>query len=142
MTSNLGAAASEKLRIGFGDNIKQGETDTALKGFFTPEFCNRLDAVVKFQKLDQNLMAAIVHRLVRETNDLLKLNQSTVSIELTDAAVAKLSEEGYEPSMGARPLKRVFENQIKKPLSKKILFDNLRDCVVKVDYTHEYEFRV
>lgn len=142
MTSNLGAAASEKLKIGFGDNVKTGETDTALKGFFTPEFRNRLDAVVKFQKLDQNLMAAIVHRLVRETNDLLKLNQSTVSIELTDAAVAKLSEEGYEPSMGARPLKRVFENQIKKPLSKKILFDNLRDCVVKVDYTHEYEFRV
>lgn len=140
MTSNLGATASEKLKIGFGDNVKTSEVDQALKGFFTPEFRNRLDAVVKFQKLDHSLMASIVRRLVRETNELLALNQSTVTIELTEAAIAKLSEQGYEPSMGARPLKRVFDDRIKKPLSKKILFDNLRDCVVRIDYTHDYEF--
>lgn len=142
MTSNLGAASSEKPKIGFGDNVKTGETDQALRGFFTPEFRNRLDAVVKFQKLDQSLMANIVRRLVKETNELLKLNQSTVSIELTEAAVTKLGEQGYEPSMGARPLKRIFDEKIKKPLSKRILFDNLRDCVVRVDYQDDYQFSV
>lgn len=137
MTSNLGAAASEKLKIGFGDNVKTGETDAAVKGFFTPEFRNRLDATVKFQKLDAGLMLNIVDRLVTESNALLEKNQSTVRIELTEAARNQLAEEGYEPSMGARPLKRVFENRIKKPISKKILFESLNNCVVRVDYAND-----
>jgi ATP-dependent Clp protease ATP-binding subunit ClpA len=143
MTSNLGAAASDKLKIGFGDNIKNGEVDSAVKAFFTPEFRNRLDAVVKFNKLDQSLMINIVRRLVKESNELLNKNQSTVRMELTEMAMTQLSQEGYDPSMGARPLKRVFENRIKKPLSKKILFEGLNNCIVNISYEKdEYTFTI
>lgn len=135
MTSNLGAADSEKLKIGFGDQSKQGEVNKAIEKFFTPEFRNRLDSIVQFNKLDQSLMGKIVLRLVEETNELLRENGSENTIELTEAAVNQLSEDGYEPSMGARPLKRVFENNIKKQLSRKILFEDLTNATVIVDYT-------
>ena len=134
MTSNLGAADSEKRRIGFGDSVKQGEMNRAVENFFAPEFRNRLDAVVEFSKLENPQMLLIVDRLVEDTNKLLSSNNSTVRIKITDAARTQLAEQGYEPAMGARPLKRLFENEIKKPLSKKILFDNLSDCWVEIDY--------
>lgn len=137
MTSNLGAADSEKRRIGFGDSAKEGEIDRAVENFFAPEFRNRLDAVVQFSKLGNNQMLRIVDRLVEDTNKLLSSNNSTVRIKITDAARTQLAEQGYEPTMGARPLKRLFEEKIKKPLSKKILFDNLSDCWIEVDYGSE-----
>jgi ATP-dependent Clp protease ATP-binding subunit ClpA len=140
MTSNLGAANSEKHKIGFGDNVKQGEIHKAVENFFSPEFRNRLDAVIEFQKLDADLMLKIVDKLVLDTNKLLSNNDSSVRIAVTPAARIQLAEHGYEPSMGARPLKRVFEEQIKKPLSKKILFDNLRDCTVTVDWSSEHGY--
>jgi ATP-dependent Clp protease ATP-binding subunit ClpA len=77
-------------------------------------------------------MVKIVDRLVDETNALLVDNESGVSIILSDSAKTKLSEDGYEPAMGARPLKRVFENEIKKPLSKRILFEGLKDTKIIV----------
>ena len=123
MTSNLGAAASDTLKIGFGDQAKTKEVEKAVEKFFTPEFRNRLDAVVKFNKLEHSQMLMIVDRLIKDTNDLLQSNDSSVSIEISDIAKQELAEQGYEPSMGARPLKRIFEEKIKKPLSKKILFD-------------------
>lgn len=134
MTSNLGAADSEKRRIGFGDPVKQGEVDRAIENFFAPEFRNRLDAIVNFNKLQPEQMLQIVERIIAETNTLLKENKSTIKLKVTARARKKLAEQGYEPSLGARPLKRVFENQIKKPLSKKILFEELNNCIVKVDY--------
>lgn len=134
MTSNLGAAQAETLRIGFGAQTKEGEIKSAVNRFFSPEFRNRLDAVVEFGKLDRSLMSKIVHRLVAETNTLLESNRSNVKLALTDAAVEQLSLDGYEPTMGARPLKRVFEEQVKKPLSKKILFDEITGGTVTVDY--------
>ena len=76
-------------------------------------------------------MLKIVKRLVTETNDLLSENKSNVKIIVTDNALDQLSHDGYEPSMGARPLKRLFENKIKKPLSKKILFEDLKDVTLK-----------
>ena len=143
MTSNLGAAASETKKIGFGDNIKKGEASKAVEKFFTPEFRNRLDAVVEFNKLSKDLMFKIVDKLVIETNALLAENESGITVTLEESARVQLSEDGYEPSMGARPLKRVFENNIKKPLSKKILFDNISNSVVNVRYEGEtYEFTV
>lgn len=141
MTSNLGAAASDTLKIGFGDQAKTKEIEKAVEKFFSPEFRNRLDAVVKFNKLEHEQMLMIVDRLIKDTNALLLSNDSTVSIEITDLAKQKLAEQGYEPSMGARPLKRIFEEKIKKPLSKKILFDKLQDCTIRVDYIAD-EFRI
>ena len=140
MTSNLGASAAETLKIGFGDQIKTGEIGKAVEKFFTPEFRNRLDSVVQFNKLEKILMIKIVERLIKETNQLLASNERDIKIELTEAAIKQLAEEGYEPSMGARPLKRVFEEKIKKPLSKKVLFDNIDKGTVTVDYDSEFKF--
>jgi ATP-dependent Clp protease ATP-binding subunit ClpA len=141
MTSNLGAANAEKRKIGFGDSVKAGEINKAIETFFTPEFRNRLDAVVEFSKLDKNMMIKIVDRLVVDTNKLLSNNDSSVRISITETCRQQLSTDGYEPSMGARPLKRVFEEKIKKPLSRKILFDDLKDCTIIVDYSNdEYQF--
>jgi len=134
MTSNLGAASNEEKKIGFGDGIKQGETLKAVKTFFTPEFRNRLDATVEFNKLLPAQMLLIVDRLVADTNKLLETNDSTITIGLTDSARTQLSEDGYEPTMGARPLKRLFEEKIKKPLSKKILFEGMQNHAVLVDW--------
>jgi ATP-dependent Clp protease ATP-binding subunit ClpA len=140
MTSNLGATDAEGLKIGFGDQTKTKAVDKAVEKFFSPEFRNRLDAIITFNKLAKELMLKIVDRLVVETNELLKENESTVTISLTPSARKQLADDGYEPSMGARPLKRVFEDKIKKPLSKKVLFEDLSDINIEVDYTEDYNF--
>tara|TARA_B100000073_G_scaffold347708_1_gene362990 strand:- start:517 stop:2703 length:2187 start_codon:yes stop_codon:yes gene_type:complete len=137
MTSNLGAADAETLKIGFGDQTKQKAVEKAVEKFFTPEFRNRIDAVVKFNKLSPELMLKIVDRLVLETNDLLVENESNVVITLQESARQQLADDGYEPSMGARPLKRVFEEKIKKPLSKKILFEDLKDVTLNIEYAND-----
>ncbi len=137
MTSNLGAASSETLKIGFGDQAKTKEIEKAVEKFFTPEFRNRLDGVVKFNKLDPELMLMIVDRLVKETNELLNENETGIKLLVTDVAKKQLSEKGYQPSMGARPLKRVFEEQIKKPLSKKILFEDLKNITITIDFNED-----
>lgn len=143
MTSNLGAADSEKLKIGFGDQTKTGVVNQAVERFFTPEFRNRLDAVIQFNKLTPELMLQIVDRLVSETNQMLSENQSNITLLLDQLARAQLAADGYEPSMGARPLKRVFESQIKKPLSRQILFQNLSSAQVTVTYQNsEYDFLI
>ena len=137
MTSNLGAVSSETLKIGFGDQAKTKEIEKAVEKFFTPEFRNRLDGVVKFNKLDPELMLMIVDRLVKETNELLNENETGIKLLVTDVAKKQLSEKGYQPSMGARPLKRVFEEQIKKPLSKKILFEDLKNITITIDFNED-----
>ena len=141
MTSNLGASEADTLKIGFGDQAKKGEMSKAVSKFFTPEFRNRLDAVVEFNKLDPALMVKIVDRLVNETNQLLSLNDSTISLSIDDVARQELADKGYSSSMGARPLKRYFEDMIKKPLSKKILFEELTDTSIVITFNgNEFEF--
>ncbi len=85
---------------------------------------------------------SIIDKIVKETNDLLLSNDSKVSIELTKEAKKYIADNGFEPSMGARPLKRLFEDVVKKPISKKILFDKIEEGVVVVDYVQEFEFTV
>ena len=141
MTSNLGATDAEGLKIGFGDQTKLKAVDKAVEKFFSPEFRNRLDATITFNKLAIELMLLIVDRLVKETNELLAENESSVTISITDACREKLAKDGYEPSMGARPLKRVFEDKVKKPLSKKILFESITNTDILVDIQNdEYTF--
>lgn len=139
LTSNLGAANAEQRKIGFGDPAKQGEVQKAVEKFFAPEFRNRIDAIVQFNKLQDAQILLIVDRLVKDTNELLSLNNSTIRIRITDKAREQLAQDGYEPAMGARPLKRVFENEIKKPLSKKILFEKLTDAWIEIDYDNGYK---
>ena len=123
MTSNLGASAIEKAPLGIGKSDRTGEEDDYIKGFFTPEFRNRLDAVVKFKKLSKDNILRIVDKVNDETNVL--LSDKDVTLELTEKARQWVLEKGYDPSMGARPLARVFDTDIKKPLSKEILFGKL-----------------
>jgi ATP-dependent Clp protease ATP-binding subunit ClpA len=132
MTSNLGAADAEKLKIGFGKNTKVDTDVAAVKSFFTPEFRNRLDAVIRFNKLDKVVVEKIVKRLEDEINEQLK--ERNIAIELDNSAIRYFVDEGYDPSMGARPLKRLFENELKKPLSKKILFEDMKNLFVTVQH--------
>jgi ATP-dependent Clp protease ATP-binding subunit ClpA len=136
LTSNLGAADNERNNIGFGrDLAKSGEDDDAVKKFFKPEFRNRLDAVIKFNKLDQLSMKKIVVKFVNELNDL--LGERHIKIRATESLVDHLTEVGFDPAMGARPLSRKINELIKVPLSKKILFENIESgSSITVDYNN------
>ena len=124
LTSNLGAADNERNTIGFGDELqKSGEDDKALKNYFAPEFRNRLDAVIKFNKLDGLSMRKIVGKFIAEVNDL--LSEKQMKLHLSEAAVDELVRSGFDSKMGARPLQRKINEEIKVPLSKKILFESV-----------------
>jgi ATP-dependent Clp protease ATP-binding subunit ClpA len=124
LTTNAGAAASEKNQIGFGDQSKD-YTDTDLKKFFAPEFRNRLDAIVTFGKLTKEVMIKIVGKFMTELKDQIK--EKGIKVKITDDAVDWLVEKGFDAKMGARPLQRVIDKEIKRPLSKLMLFGELRN---------------
>ena len=134
LTSNLGAADNERNNIGFGRSLeKDGEDDEAVKKFFKPEFRNRLDGVVKFNKLDKLSMKKIVAKFMLELGNLLV--DKNIKIRSTEAFVDHLVEVGFDPAMGARPLGRKIDELVKIPLSKKILFESVPSgSVVAVDY--------
>jgi ATP-dependent Clp protease ATP-binding subunit ClpA len=125
MTSNLGAADNEKNTIGFGDLDKDGEDDKAIKKYFPPEFRNRLDAIVKFGKLSVDTVRIIVDKFVRELN--VQIKDKYVEIILNEDSRDWLAKNGYNSKMGARPLARLIDNEIKSPLSRKILFGELKE---------------
>jgi ATP-dependent Clp protease ATP-binding subunit ClpA len=125
MTSNLGAADNEKNNIGFGDMVKEGEDDKAVKKFFAPEFRNRLDSVVKFTSLAHKTVCQIVEKFISELNSQLK--DKNIEIVVTNEAVDWMAKKGYDKKMGARPLARLIDNKIKSPLSRKVLFGELKD---------------
>ena len=141
LTSNLGSADNERNSIGFGRSLERsGEDDKSVKDFFKPEFRNRLDAVIKFNKLDQISIRKIVEKFVVEMNDLLSDKQ--IKIVLSSAATDYIISQGYDNKMGARPLARKINELIKVPLSKRILFENIKACTIKVDYTDKIEFDI
>ena len=121
MTSNLGAENSEKLRIGFGDQQHTDAVDKAVKEFFRPEFRNRVDAIVTFNKLDMVSIRQIAKKFISELNQQLSLQEA--SINVTEGALDWLCDKGYNVSMGARPMSRCIHENIKVPLAKKLLFD-------------------
>ena len=133
MTSNLGARDNENNNIGFSQELeKSGEEDRALKDFFRPEMRNRIDAIVKFSKLDKLAIKKIVVKFVEELRN--SLSNKGIRINLTEAAVDHLAEVGYDPKMGARPLSRKIDELIRVPLSRKMLFEELHDCSVTIDF--------
>jgi ATP-dependent Clp protease ATP-binding subunit ClpA len=136
MTSNLGAADAEKNGVGFGSLERDGDPSDSIKRFFAPEFRNRLDATIRFGKLDQKTMIKIVKKFIDELNGLIK--DKNVHIKPTVEAVEYLIEKGFDPKMGARPLQRAIDDMIKKPLSKEILFGKLKNGgVVSVDLVED-----
>jgi ATP-dependent Clp protease ATP-binding subunit ClpA len=124
LTTNLGAADSEKNAIGFGDSMEKQYSDADLKKFFPPEFRNRLDGVVTFGRLDKVTMLKIVGKFLKTLKDQIADKNITMSID--DSAMDYLVERGFDRKMGARPLQRVIDNEIKRPLSREILFGKLR----------------
>jgi ATP-dependent Clp protease ATP-binding subunit ClpA len=136
MTSNLGAADTERNSIGFGSLEKSGEDDRAVKDYFRPEFRNRLDGICKFTKLDDLAMRKIVAKFMNELNE--SLSDKQFRIKLTERAVDHLVKEGFDAKMGARPLARKIDQLIKVPLSKKILFDKIANgSTINVDYQND-----
>jgi ATP-dependent Clp protease ATP-binding subunit ClpA len=125
MTSNLGARDNESNTIGFGDLGKDGEDDKAVKKFFAPEFRNRLDSIVKFTSLSHKTVCQIVEKFISELNAQVK--EKNIEIVATTEAVDWMATKGYDKKMGARPLARLIDNQIKSPLSRRILFGDLKD---------------
>ena len=123
MTSNLGAEAMERNNIGFGPSERTGEDDNALKKFFPPEFRNRLDAVIKFHKLGKDTMKSVVKKFLQELNTM--TIEKDVEVNATDEAIEFLMKKGFDAKLGARPLQRVIDDEIKKPLSKMMLFGEL-----------------
>lgn len=140
LTSNLGAADNEKNTIGFTQNLERTDEDEkAIKNFFAPEFRNRLDGVIKFNKLNELSMRKIVGKFITDINDLLIDKQ--LRIRLTESAVDELIKQGFDKKLGARPLQRKINELIKVPLSKLILFDNLNTGnIIVVDYNKEFTF--
>lgn len=136
LTSNLGSADGERSNIGFGDPDKIGEDDKAMKNFFKPEFRNRLDMVCKFGKLDRLSIKKIVIKFTSELQKAL-IDKHNITLNLTEGAIDHLAEEGYTSKLGARPLARKIDELVRVPLSKKILFERIKDanvmCVIDED---------
>jgi ATP-dependent Clp protease ATP-binding subunit ClpA len=136
MTSNLGARDNENNNIGFGQTLeKSGEEDRAVKDYFKPELRNRLDMICKFNRLDKLSIKKVVVKFVDELKH--SLTEKNITLNLTEALIDHLAEVGYDPKMGARPLSRKIDELIKIPLSKKILFENLRDCTLTVGWKQD-----
>ena len=125
LTTNLGAADAEKNSIGFGDEFEKEYEDGALKKYFAPEFRNRLDGIVTFAKLSKEVMMKIVGKFLVELKDMVK--DKNVTISVTDETLDYLVDKGFDPKMGARPLQRVIDKEIKRPLARALLFGDLKD---------------
>ncbi len=131
MTSNAGATEQAKSAIGFGRDRREGEDTAAIERTFTPEFRNRLDAVISFQPLPKEVILRVVEKFVLQLEA--QLMDRNVTIDLTPKAARWLGDKGYDDKMGARPLARVIQEHIKKPLAEELLFGKLaKGGLVKV----------
>ncbi len=136
MTTNAGASDLAKAAIGFGRNVREGDDKEAIDRLFTPEFRNRLDAIISFSNLPIEVVHRVVDKFVAELEG--QLDDRQVEIFLTEAARAWLVEKGYSTEYGARPLARVIQEHIKKPLAEELLFGRLaKGGSVEVDAGEE-----
>jgi ATP-dependent Clp protease ATP-binding subunit ClpA len=125
MTTNAGAQEMSRASIGFMQQDHSTDGMAIIKKQFSPEFRNRLDAIIQFAPLDSRSIARVVDKLVVELES--KLGSNNVTLELDDAARSWIAERGYDPKMGARPMARVIQEHIKRPLAEELLFGSLAD---------------
>ncbi len=123
MTTNAGAEEMSKRAIGFTTAAGEADGMEAIRRTFTPEFRNRLDAVVQFQSLDPDTIQRVVDKFIRELS--VQLAEKRVTLMVDGAARRWIGEKGYDPQMGARPMARVIQQYIKKPLAERLLFGDL-----------------
>ena len=141
MTTNAGAESLAKRSIGFSDQDQTTDAMEAIKRYFTPEFRNRLDAIVQFGALSEEVIEQVVHKFIAELQA--QLDDRKVSIELDDSAMRWLARRGYDRTMGARPMARLIQESIKRPLADAILFGNLAgggSVLVTIDNKDELSF--
>ena len=124
LTTNAGASESEKNSIGFGKQDKD-YTDKDLKKFFTPEFRNRLDAIITFNKLDKTTMFKIVEKFIDEVR--IQVKDKGVKIKINNDAINWLIDNGFDSKMGARPLQRIIDKEIKRDMARMMLFGDLKN---------------
>ena len=138
MTTNAGASDLAKAAFGFTRSKREGDDAEAIKRTFTPEFRNRLDAIVPFGHLPKDVVRMVVQKFVLQLEA--QLSERQINIELTDSAAAWLAERGYDEQMGARPLARVIQEHVKKPLAEEVLFGKLnKGGTVRVSTTTDLE---
>mgnify|MGYP002525440620 FL=1 len=136
MTTNAGAADMAKPAIGFERSVRVGEDEEAIKRMFTPEFRNRLDSTIPFSSLPKDVVLRVVDKFIMQLEA--QLEDRNVTFELTGEARHWLCRKGYDEAYGARPLARVIQENIKKPLADEILFGKLaKGGVVQVDVTKD-----
>ena len=141
MTTNAGAESLAKRSIGFSDQDQTTDAMEAIKRYFTPEFRNRLDAIVQFGALSEEVIEQVVHKFIAELQA--QLDDRKVSIELDDSAMRWLAKRGYDKTMGARPMARLIQESIKRPLADAILFGDLAgggSVLVTIDNKDELSF--
>jgi ATP-dependent Clp protease ATP-binding subunit ClpA len=124
MTTNAGAQDLARAAIGFGSSKREGDDMEAINRLFTPEFRNRLDAIIPFGSLPVPVIHQVVQKFVMQLEA--QLSERGVTFDLSDEAIAWLADKGYDERMGARPLGRVIQEHIKKPLAEEVLFGKLR----------------
>jgi ATP-dependent Clp protease ATP-binding subunit ClpA len=146
MTTNAGAAEMAKFAIGFGGTQRMGEDEEAIKRIFTPEFRNRLDAVIAFSRLSREMISKVVEKFIFQLEA--QLADRNVMIELSPEAMEWIAHRGYDELYGARPLARVIQEYIKKPLAEELLFGKLegggtvRVVVAEKDGDKELSFEI
>ncbi len=141
MTTNAGAADMARPPMGFGREVRDGEDEAAIKKIFAPEFRNRLDAVVPFAHLPPEVVARVVEKFVLQLEA--QLADRNVIIELDAQAAEWLAQKGYDRQMGARPLARLIQEKIKKPLADEVLFGRLKNGgVVRVKTSADNELEL
>jgi len=143
LTTNLGATEAEKNTIGFSSEWEGTYEDTELKKFFAPEFRNRLDGTITFGKLSKEIMMKIVGKFLVELRDMVQPKNITIKID--DKALDILVDKGFNPKMGARPLQRVIDKEIKRPLSREMLFGKLKNggtVTINVNDSKEFTLEV
>ena len=124
LTTNAGAKDADKNQIGFGSQEREYE-DKELKKFFPPEFRNRLDGIITFGRLTKETMVKIVNKFIDELKN--QVREKAIKMKITDEAVNWLIDKGFDKKMGARPLARVIDKEIKRPLAKRMLFGDLKN---------------
>ncbi len=124
MTTNAGASDAQRAAIGFGSTKREGDDVEAINRLFTPEFRNRLDAIIPFGSLPVPVIHQVVQKFVMQLEA--QLSERGVSFDLSPEAIAWLADKGYDERMGARPLARVIQEHIKKPLADEVLFGKLK----------------
>lgn len=125
LTTNAGAFEGSRNIIGFVDQETQSDSMAALHRLFTPEFRNRLDAIIQFKPLTKEIILKVIEKFMSQLQG--QLDQKGVTLEVTEAVKDWLAEKGYDPKMGARPMARIIQEKIKKPLSEEILFGVLSE---------------